>query len=157
MRLIALQGIDLHRSSELSGYPLPSRRQCFHCSDGFSPIPSPCSFDHGSSPHGLHLLYKVLAACHPPDLSRTPPLGFLSFSRHQHPKSTICLTGFHTRLGSAHSVSHAHDVLLLQIPCGLISSHHHVQDFTPGVFPAAQPPRLSTTCTLMSLAPVSCR
>lgn len=43
------------------------------------------------------------------------------------------------RLRSAHSVSRAHDGLLLCTPCGFVSPHYHVRDSLPGCSPDSCP------------------
>jgi hypothetical protein len=71
-------------------------------------------------------------------------LRFGSPSRHKYNGSTsdrflkACLR-------SAHSVSHTLDGLLPFVPCGLISSHCHVQDSVSGIFPGTQPAWLITS------------
>ena len=59
--------------------------------------------------------------------------------------------GSHTHLRFALSVSHTLDELLLPAPCGPISSHYHVRDFSSGVSPDTQPDKLSHCRTFLSL------
>ena len=59
--------------------------------------------------------------------------------------------GFPYHLCFAHSVSHTLDDLLLLAPCGLVSSHYRVRDFSSGVFPDTQPDKLSFGRTFLSL------
>jgi hypothetical protein len=74
------------------------------------------------------------------------PFATRAFGVHNAP-------GFHTRLRSAHSVSHTLDGLLLQIPRGLVSSHSHVRDSLFRGFSRCQAGLVSSTSrTLMPLA-----
>jgi hypothetical protein len=65
-------------------------------------------------------------------------LGFPPPSRYSC-RSPLVDERSHAHLCSAPSVSHTLDGLLLLTPCGFVSPHYHVRDFTSGVFPNDQP------------------
>jgi len=91
----------------------------------------------GSSSHALDLLFRVHDHSRPGWCSfepQPPSLGFLSPSRHQC-KEFTSQRASHAHLCSALSVSHALDGFSLSAPCGLVSSHYHVQDFLFRGFP----------------------
>jgi hypothetical protein len=75
--------------------------------------------------------------CPLPESSGRLPWGFFSSSRQQRMESTYHRAS-HARLCFALSVSHALSDLLLRAPCGLISSHYHVQDSRFRGFPRCQ-------------------
>ena len=80
-------------------------------------------------------------------------MGFRSPSRSVFVESTDRWVS-RARLCSVLSISHALGGFLLHKPCGLISSHYHVRDFTSGVFPGNHSGCLSVVRTLLSLAPL---
>ena len=92
----------------------------------------PLFTEAGSSSRERSALLQRRFDCHVPGMTRAPSLGFGPASRHQRPESTFDEVPS-PRLCSARSVSHALDGLLLQPPCGLVSSHCHVQGFASGV------------------------
>jgi hypothetical protein len=104
---------------------------------------------------GACLLFRVRDRIQPASTRSlellAPSLRFISPSRHLHTESTS-RRGFHAHLCSALSVSHALDGFLLCVLCGLVSSRYHVRDCSSGVFPAAEPLRLSPHRPLLVLA-----
>jgi hypothetical protein len=100
-----------------------------------SPCPFPANF-LGKREHPLvsFALLQRRFDCHLPAVSprRAPTLGSPPSSRSQRPESTSGRAPS-PYLRSALDVSHVLDGLLLRLPCGLISSHYHVQGFASGV------------------------
>jgi hypothetical protein len=89
VRLIALQGIDVHRSSDLFRLAAPATKSMFPpFLRYFSGTVPRTLATTGSSPHGLHLLFRVRAVCHPPDRSRTSSLRVFFPFATLYPKST---------------------------------------------------------------------
>ena len=138
---------------------VPPWTRCFQRSDG---LPSPPAPDLVRS--RVHPLLsstspsEFVAASHLPDTRkyRAPPRVSLSFA------TSACgvhfTPGFHTRLRSAHSVSHALDGFLLRVPRGLVSSRSHVRDSHFRESPPLPSRSVSSTCrALLSLARFSCR
>jgi hypothetical protein len=96
------------------------------------------------------LEYVLLFTCSPPASVEHLPWDSLSPSRHEYPESTHRLAS-QSNLGSALSVSHALDGLLLLAPCELVSSHCHVRDLLFRGFP-----RQSAALTHRQTVPSCC-
>jgi hypothetical protein len=84
----------------------------------------------GSSSHELGPLFRVHSYSAPVRFPQRPDSspGVGTLHRGMSSRSPLSNRFPKACLGSAHSVSHAHDGLLLPEPCELVSSHYHVRD-----------------------------
>jgi len=88
-------------------------------------------------------LQSLTSQCPPPVVSDwvVPSVRFRASSRHQHPGSAVTM-GSRPPPPSALRFSQPLGGLLPETPCGLISSHWHVQASPSGGFPPQEPLRL---------------
>jgi len=156
----ALQSVVCGGVPGLLGYPDPGPmpRRFRRTVVVFHRHRCPASRDAGCILSWASFVFRVPSCNHLSVRSRarTPPVGSRPSSRHRHVESTFA--GFPSQLGSAHSVSHALDGLLLLVSCASVSLRYRVQGSrSRGLLPPARPYRLSATITLAPLTPSACR
>jgi hypothetical protein len=156
MRLDALQSLISVEVTSLLGWPVPAMTSLFPADlRGVPSMPAP-----GFLRNRVHPLLRLspLQSSSPLEPARitlagvrAPSLRFPSPSRHQCFESTLGEDPI-PLLCSALSVSRALDGLLLDAPCGLVSSHCHVRDSLFRGFPHCQASISSSPCRpLLSL------
>ena len=99
--------------------------------------PSPLALTSGSSFYGLQSSFSVSQPTHRPSAhtGSVPSLRFLAPSRDQHPGFAVT-SGSTPPPPSVPRFFQPLDGLLPKTPCGLISSHSHVQASPSRVFPS---------------------
>jgi len=137
MRLAALQSVIEHQGSKHIGLPAPTLNSLFPVArrSFLDDVPHLLAKMGSSSPE-LHPSSEcvLIVTC----LARVPSTSQGSIPLRDNSNWSPPTASFHTRLSFALSVSHALDDLLLQMPCGLISSHSHVRDSHFRGFPRCQ-------------------